>query len=329
MRCIYNICTGIALLAPVFCASQIPTVGLIGGWPFTGNANDMSGSGNHGTVYGASLTKDRFGAANCAYHFNGSSNYIDMLYAGPTGSVSRSVSFWARTTYSSDVTAGYSYGTAGGGGIFQVNFNYGCQGAGFDNSNEAEIRGNSIVNNNQWHHIVAILNSSIGIKVGNVQIYIDGVMQPIISCFTGGTISTVNSNSFAPVRIGCDLGTRFFNGDLDDFYTYDRALTQTEVNNLYTYSPCVNCVGINSWQESQIAPRIFPNPFKERISISNNSMLTSYVEIYSSTGALVYRSYSDDTITVDLSGKESGIYLVKVTNEHRTYQERIIKLWGY
>jgi len=238
MRLIYSIYTGIILFATVFCFSQIPTVGLIGGWPFTGNANDMSGSGNHGTVYGASLTTDRFGALNSAYHFNGSSNYIDMLYAGPTGSVSRSISFWARTTYTSAVTVGYSYGTAGGGGIFQVNFNYGCQGAGFDNSNAAAIHGNSIVNNNQWHHIVAILNSSVGIMVGSVQIYIDGVLQPGIVCAQGGTTSTVNSNSFAPVRVGRDLGTRFFNGDLDDFYMYNKVLTSTEINDLFTYSPC-------------------------------------------------------------------------------------------
>ena len=44
--------------------------GLVGYWPFNGNANDESGNGNHGTVYGAILTNDRFGANNKAYHFN-------------------------------------------------------------------------------------------------------------------------------------------------------------------------------------------------------------------------------------------------------------------
>jgi hypothetical protein len=56
--------------------SSLPSnlqTGLVGYWPFCGNANDMSGNGNNGTVNGATLTKDRFGNINSAYDFNGSS----------------------------------------------------------------------------------------------------------------------------------------------------------------------------------------------------------------------------------------------------------------
>ena len=45
-------------------------------YPFNGNANDASGNGNDGTVNGATLTTDRFGNAENAYIFNGSSNFI-------------------------------------------------------------------------------------------------------------------------------------------------------------------------------------------------------------------------------------------------------------
>ena len=41
--------------------SYVPTNGLVGWWGFNGNANDESGNGNHGTVFGASLTADRKG----------------------------------------------------------------------------------------------------------------------------------------------------------------------------------------------------------------------------------------------------------------------------
>ena len=43
--------------------------GLVGYWPFNGNANDESGNGNDGTVNGATLTTDRFGNSNSAYEF--------------------------------------------------------------------------------------------------------------------------------------------------------------------------------------------------------------------------------------------------------------------
>ena len=42
------------------------TDGLVAYYPFNGNANDESGYGNHGTVTGAVLTTDRFGASNLA-----------------------------------------------------------------------------------------------------------------------------------------------------------------------------------------------------------------------------------------------------------------------
>ena len=57
--------------------SYVPTNGLVGYWGFTGNANDASGNGNNGTVTGATLTADRFGNANSAYSFNGSTSYIN------------------------------------------------------------------------------------------------------------------------------------------------------------------------------------------------------------------------------------------------------------
>jgi hypothetical protein len=50
--------------------------GLVGYWPFCGNANDASGNGNNGTVNGPTLTADRFGAANNAYSFDGVNDVV-------------------------------------------------------------------------------------------------------------------------------------------------------------------------------------------------------------------------------------------------------------
>ncbi len=44
-----------------------PTEGLVGWWPFNGNANDESGNGNDGVVIGATLTEHRDGNLNAAY----------------------------------------------------------------------------------------------------------------------------------------------------------------------------------------------------------------------------------------------------------------------
>lgn len=59
--------------------AQIPTEGLVGYWPFSGNANDESGNENHGIVHGATLTEDRFGNADKAYVFANNTDDIEVL----------------------------------------------------------------------------------------------------------------------------------------------------------------------------------------------------------------------------------------------------------
>ena len=71
---------GLALTTQMILAqvpSYVPTNGLVGYWPFSGNANDVSTNGNNGTNNGAILTADRFGNVNSAYDFDGNS-YISF-----------------------------------------------------------------------------------------------------------------------------------------------------------------------------------------------------------------------------------------------------------
>jgi hypothetical protein len=56
----------------------LPTDGLIGYWPFNGNAQDQSPFANHGKVDGATLTTDRCEKRNSAYEFNGIDNLIEV-----------------------------------------------------------------------------------------------------------------------------------------------------------------------------------------------------------------------------------------------------------
>ena len=68
-----NITISVAQTIP----SYLPKNGLVGWWPFNGNANDESGNNNHGSIKRATLTTDRNGKVNSAYYFNNSS-YISV-----------------------------------------------------------------------------------------------------------------------------------------------------------------------------------------------------------------------------------------------------------
>ena len=67
-----------------------PSEGLMAFYPFKGNANDFSGNGWDGTVNGATLTTDRFGKTDNAYHFTGTTN-ISTQFPGVTGSGDRTI----------------------------------------------------------------------------------------------------------------------------------------------------------------------------------------------------------------------------------------------
>jgi hypothetical protein len=76
-------------------SQTLPTEGLVGYFPFNGNANDESGNAHHGTVHGATLTTDRFGNSNSAYYFNGVDSYIVLPENIITGKDSVfEISFW-------------------------------------------------------------------------------------------------------------------------------------------------------------------------------------------------------------------------------------------
>jgi hypothetical protein len=74
---------GVVLLGTILTveAQNSLTNGLVVYYPFIGNANDASGNGNNGTVFGATLAPDRFGQPNQAYHFQASLSRPNLLFA--------------------------------------------------------------------------------------------------------------------------------------------------------------------------------------------------------------------------------------------------------
>ncbi|MGA9778350.1 MAG: hypothetical protein ACLPRE_04365 [Limisphaerales bacterium] len=66
IKALFQIFTITAALAMPVHAQTFLTNGLLAYYPFNGNANDASGNGNNGVVYGATLTTDRFGMSNSA-----------------------------------------------------------------------------------------------------------------------------------------------------------------------------------------------------------------------------------------------------------------------
>jgi hypothetical protein len=219
---------GIASATLAQVPNYVPTNGLVGWWPFNGNANDESGNGNDGTVNGATLTEDRLGNANGAYSFDGVNDFISTSnnISPQTEIMSISVWFNADNLNNIDHQTLLMRQTPSGSRTWLMIYN------DFNNIRCYNENGNYTNNDiafdiyNSWHHFVAIYDG-IGI-----QTYIDGEFlssQTVFSQFTWGT---------EPVLFGGSAGTGAgdypLRGTLDDIGIWNRALTQEEITALYT-----------------------------------------------------------------------------------------------
>lgn len=79
---LFNLHCGVVLYFILFAQyahAQINlTQGLMAHYNFAGNANDISGNNNHGTVNGATLCADKNGNPNSAYFFDGINDFIQV-----------------------------------------------------------------------------------------------------------------------------------------------------------------------------------------------------------------------------------------------------------
>ena len=202
--------------------SYVPTSGLVGWWPFTGNANDESGNGNNGAPgSGVLITTDRFLSSNAAYDFNGSGN-ISLTSLPTTGSQDFTISGWVKTN-NTTVRKGiacwgqdnpwnstYFYITADGYLKFDFAYNGGPQSPIF-------------IADNNWHSVTITCTS------GLVQLYLDGIA-------TGTALSMSPNISGSNKALGANIdnsGSNNFVGNLDDFGIWNRTLTQQEITDLY------------------------------------------------------------------------------------------------
>ena len=213
--------------------NYVSTTGLIVWWPFTGNAKDSSGYGLHGTVSGATLTTDRFGQANKAFQFNGTSSKI----TGPSSLHlnllhNRTVSVWMKSNgnmsdaaivgYLSNGHNGYQVLVLSSGKIASMEDNW-SGGANNPPSNGwayASSNDSNYLSDNIWHHVLSVRSND------TTRIYIDGVLQNYM-------LSTLVPNfASSSLVVGSNNTSQYFKGAIDEIGIWNRALTPLEISKL-------------------------------------------------------------------------------------------------
>ncbi|MCK4249873.1 LamG domain-containing protein [candidate division WOR-3 bacterium] len=199
-------------------------------YPFDENAHDNSGNGHHGTVYGATLTNDRFGALNSAFYFDGINDFIEIGHL-PTIKESNEVTicYWFSLT---DHTGFDVCGYISGYRKKALRLGLDPQRRIFINpGTHTDIHSSNVTFNLQrWYHY------AMTVKGGeSVRVYVNGKMVFQTSsgvpdiledppCFSIGA-----GNEFLIGR----SRAHYTNGIIDEFQIYNRVLSEDEIKHLY------------------------------------------------------------------------------------------------
>lgn len=298
--------------------SYVPTNGLVGWWPFNGNANDESGNGNNGTVNGPTLTTDRFGITNSAYSF--ASNIIDVGNGNSLNINNNgiSVSAWV------DNNGGnlwHILGKRNQCGDFQYqlssnNLPFGLAWGGITPGENSLINSGILITNNQWNNIVGTFDGN------EWKLYLNSIL---VDSLTSQVTDIVNTN----LIFGNSGTCAFFQGKIDDIGIWNRPLNQEEISALYDGNICYQTItvtdtllinmGITGFNPVTYnnTIRIFPNPTNDHITIDygNFTSLNGYqLKIENSLGQQVFQTnvnqQSDYLSLTNWGG--NGLYFVRI-----------------
>jgi hypothetical protein len=293
-------------------------------FPFNGNANDESGNGNNGIVYGANLTIDRFGNRKQAYNFNGTDSYIQIA-----DNISLNLSnyftvcAWVRPeafSYLAGVVSKYNSSTT-------QSYSLRCTGIQpFNKIVFCDVPCSDTLTTNKWYFLTGKIEGTTS------KIYINGTLAG------SGTLAYTLGKTYDPLTIGLDYLPlpRYFKGDIDDIRIFNRALIDSEILSLYHE---------NEWnptdlRDLQISPNVYslkqnyPNPFNPSTLISFSLQSASNVKliIYNSLGQNVkvlengFKSAGDYSIIFNGGELSSGIYFYRLTAGQFSQVKKMILL---
>lgn len=212
-------------------------------YPFLGNANDYSGNSINGTIYGPTLTKDRFGNKNNAYFFDGLNDFIKVKKDEKLNiEGDLTISVWIKIESFNGVAESILRMTADNtdnpetNALYGLTFNYGSNkltyvhesGQGLNHPHTFE---NFIFETSVWYNIVIVRDTNSK----SVDLYINGSKEDSIEYN-----ENPNNGNLSHLRIGENHNTvqseRFFHGIIDDILILNKTLSEKEIKFLYEFS---------------------------------------------------------------------------------------------
>ena len=208
-------------------AQLAPTGGLVAHYDFNNNSLDLSGQDNHGVVNGAALTTDRFGNANSAYLFDGFNDNIEIqTYANMSPTEGVTISAWIKTVSASGEPVIYER--------LETNMGFGLRLTNLGqlrlsiNGGQGQVISQEVLTTDKWYHVTG----SYDMTTGELKLYLYGnlIASSLYAMPIDYSIEPRNSIG----AYGSSYPGAYFNGAIDEVRIYDKALSDNEVDDLFT-----------------------------------------------------------------------------------------------
>jgi len=198
---------------------------LVGWWKFNesegGNAYDSVG-GHDGTLMGDPTWRPGDGKIGGALEFDGVGDYVEVEgYKGISGSNPRTVTAWVKTESNGSSLSIVRWGTAEiSGGLWSnvIDADGKLRAAVVGGS----VVGDTVINDNTWHHVAIVLPDKEDVKVEDILLYVDGERE--YTTISSGS-QTIDTAVGMDVLISLDGSV----GLLDDVRVYSYALSWEEI----------------------------------------------------------------------------------------------------
>jgi hypothetical protein len=204
--------------------NYVPTNGLVGWWPFNGNANDESGNGNNGTVTGATLTSDRNGVVNNAYSFDGLNSGILIPNSNNSMLDNFTISFWIKNNLNINHLGAHIWHKPNGSLTFGIS---GDNTISFLKQGVQSILTSNCILQNNWTHIVFTKSGDFH------KLFVNGTIDNIVNLNINLSSSINQQIKVGYASQGGNNGSYRFDGNLDEFSTWNRVLSNCEIQDLY------------------------------------------------------------------------------------------------
>ena len=327
MKKVYLLCS--LLYCGSFIAQQNIEDGLLLHYKFNGNVLDSSGNGYNASSYEIEYDIDKDGNENSVALFNGINSYIGLPNISQLKpELPITIALWVNfanlsneqsVSFTTDFKENNHTGIWSSLSSERIAVSYGDNTGNTTSANRRSKVGSTILTADTWYHFVFVIKDTNDFKI-----YLNSVddMGAYSGTSNNGLGYSNNSGSIGRKDSDTTRSPYYFNGSIDDFMYWNRALSQEEVDIVYNSNP-LSIENFSKISDNQFY--LYPNPTKRTLKIKSkkNILGASLYDVNGKKHKILFKKTRNKTI-IDNLPKENGVYILTINTIDGSTTRRVL-----